>query len=429
MIILGFLLGVSCLVNVCLIYYVCCKRKRKKKRHLTAVQQSTLSRRTGSQAGLDNLGIQSDICTEPSTNIRQNNLLIQKNGIKPADPSEDENSKQLSREAAADQWEMEQHVYQRLQSCVLDPMSEEYIEILEHGPQKSPNQHAERKEIVKSVRAASYQSLKPKGLERSKDDGNGKVNRYEHLQLRDRLPEEVQPSLVEQGPSTNENANEDIPDYVDIVDDSRLVTNAKAPPTSSGTTISNLYETLKPAQGSPSHQVDAAGPCSTPAADQNSVQVASQEEDNYMELLAWERGYKIMNYLIEIRLWRMWLIALTEQENGPFIPHIILKLYWIGAWPGFFKGGRGSHCAKQKVNTRLSCRPLRRVLPNVTKKRLTKGESRVPRDPLLISYALVERSFGLLIITRHKHCFTLLCLFSWKVIYSRTSICWFLTQE
>ena len=255
------------------------------------MQQSTLSRRTGSQAGLDNLGIQSDICTEPSTNIRQNNLLIQKNGIKPADPSEDENSKQLSREAAADQWEMEQHVYQRLQSCVLDPMSEEYIEILEHGPQKSPNQHAERKEIVKSVRAASYQSLKPKRLEHSKDDGNGKVNRYEHLQLRDRLPEEVQPSLVEQGPSTNENANEDIPDYVDIVDDSRLVTNAKAPPTSSGTTISNLYETLKPAQGSPSHQVDAAGPCSTPAADQNSVQVASQEEDNYMELLAWERGY------------------------------------------------------------------------------------------------------------------------------------------
>lgn len=286
MIVLGFLLGVSCLVNVCLIYYVCCKRKRKKKRHLTAVQQSTLSRRTGSQAELDNLGIQSDICTEPSTNIRQNNLLIQKNGIKPADLSEDENSKQLSREAAADQWEMEQHVYQRLQSCVLDPMSEEYIEILEHGPQKSPNQHAERKEIVNSVRAASYQSLKPKGLEHSKDDGNGKVNRYEHLQLRDRLPEEVQPSLVEQGPSTNENANEDIPDYVDIVDDSRLVTNAKAPPTSSGTTISNLYETLKPVQSSPSHQVDAAGPCSTPAADQNSVQVASQEEDNYMELLA-----------------------------------------------------------------------------------------------------------------------------------------------
>ena len=190
MIVLGFLLGVSCVVNVCLIYYVCCKRKRKKKRHLTAVQQSTLSRRTGSQAGLDNLGIQSDICTKPSTNIRQNNLLIQKNGIKPADLSEDENSKQLSREAAADQWEMEQHVYQRLQSCVLDPMSEEYIEILEHGPQKSPNQHAERKEIVNSVRAASYQSLKPKGLEHSKDDRNGKVNRYEHLQLRDRLPEE-----------------------------------------------------------------------------------------------------------------------------------------------------------------------------------------------------------------------------------------------
>lgn len=288
MIVLGSFLGLSCIVNICLIYYVCCIRKRKRKRHLTAVKQSTLSRRTGSQARLDNLGINNDISTESSTSIRQNNLIIKKNGNSPADSSTEKSSKEISKEATANQGGMEQHVYQRLQSCVIDPVSEEYIEIFEHGPQKPLNQQAERKEIGKSVRAAGYQSLKPKGVDHIMDDGNGKVNRYEDLQLRDRLPYEVRPSQVAQGSGTNgsESEFEDNADYVDVVDDGRLTTKAKAIPTSSGTKGSNLYETLKPVPGSPSHQVNAAGPCSTSAADQHSVQVENQEEDSYMELLA-----------------------------------------------------------------------------------------------------------------------------------------------
>ncbi|XP_022789608.1 uncharacterized protein LOC111329238 [Stylophora pistillata] len=286
MIVLGSFLGLSCLVNICLIYYVCCKRKRKKKRHLTAVKQSTLSRRTGSQARLDNLGIDNEICTELSTSITQNNLIIQKNGNSPADPSTGKSTKEISEEATANQGGMEQHVYQRLQSCVIDPVSEEYRDIFAHGLEKPLSQQAERKEIGKSVRAVGYQSIKPKGVEHSKDDGNGKVNRYEHLQLQDRLPHEVRPSQVEQGSDPNGNESEDNADYVDVVDDGRLATNAKAIPTSSGTKGTNLYETLRSVPGSPSHQVNAAGPCSTSAADQHSVQVENQEEDDYMELLA-----------------------------------------------------------------------------------------------------------------------------------------------
>ena len=276
------LLAMSCLLNMWFIC-VCGKRKRKRKPHMTAVLQTTFLRRTGSQEGLDNLALDSERNTELSPNIRQNSPVILQNGIVSA-PSEGDSTEDASIGGATDQRGQQQHVYQRLQSCVLDPASQEYLEILEPGPQTPPNQHAERQAVGKSTRAAGYQSLKPQGLENNKDHRKGEVDRYENLQLPNTFPDEAQSSFVDQGVSNNGKASEDIPDYVDIIDDGSLAGNAMVTAASSETTDKNLYETLKPIPGS-SHHVQGDSASSALAEDQHSVREESQEEGNYLELV------------------------------------------------------------------------------------------------------------------------------------------------
>ena len=249
------LLAMSCLLNIWFIC-VCCKRQRKRKRERN---------------------------TELSANIRQNIPVIQQNGIVLA-PSERDGAEDASTGDDTDQREQQQHVYQRLESCVQDPASQEYLEILEPGPQTPPNQHAERQAIGKSARAAGYQSLKPQGLENSKDHRKGEVNRYENLQLPNTFPDEAQASFVEQDVSDNGETSEYIPDYVDIIDHGSLAANAMVTATSSETTVSNLYETLKPIPGS-SHHVQGDSASSALAEDQHSVREESQEEGNYLELV------------------------------------------------------------------------------------------------------------------------------------------------
>ena len=261
---------------------MCCKRKRKRKRHLTAVQHKALLRRIGSQEGFDNLALDGEMHTELSANIRQNSPVIQQNEIVPV-PRERDGTEGALTGSATDQREQQQHVYQRLQSCELDPASQEYLEILEPGPPSPPNQHG-RQAVGKSARAAGYQSLKPQGLENSKDHRKGEVNRYENLQLRNTFPDEAQASFVEQDVSNNWQRSEDIPDYVDIIDDGSLAGNAMVTAASSETTDKNLYETLKPIPGS-SHHVQGDSASSALAEDQHSVREESQEEGNYLELV------------------------------------------------------------------------------------------------------------------------------------------------
>ena len=76
-------------------------------------------------------------------------------------------------------------------------------------------------------------------------------------------------------------------------------------------------------------------------------------------------------------VWSLLAFSLCNTRGNP------------GVYSGFFKGGRGgSHRVKQRVLTRLSCRPLRHVLPNACdiKRGLQRGSSRPPQDPSLPSY-------------------------------------------
>lgn len=70
-IVVACLLALSYVLNIWFIYYVCCKQRRRRKRHLTAVQQRAITRRKGSQEGLDNVALDSEGCVDMSTNVKR----------------------------------------------------------------------------------------------------------------------------------------------------------------------------------------------------------------------------------------------------------------------------------------------------------------------------------------------------------------------
>ena len=284
-IVLASLLVISYLVNIWFIYYVCCKQRRRQKRHLTAVQQKAITRKKLSE-GLENLALDCEECGDLSTPVKRENPVLQRPDTNQA------HSKRVSREdgptgVAADQQEQQQHVYQRLQSCVLDPTSGEYLEILEPPTQTSANQQPEMCTSGKSDRVSGYQSLSPQASESKKDSRKGNENRYEKLLLRNMSSDKEQASSPDQDLSQNDITSADeIPDYVEIIGDDKLAGDAMTTPTPPVATVNvkHPYETLKLSPGS-SHGVQEDNSNSSLGQDQQSVQAENQEKEDYVELL------------------------------------------------------------------------------------------------------------------------------------------------
>lgn len=262
------LLGVSYLVNIWFIYYVCCKQRRRRKRHLTAVQQRAITRKKLSQEGLENLALDCEGCTDLLTTDKRESPVLLRHGIHST------HSDRVSREdgptgVAADQQEQQQHVYQRLESCVLDPSSREYLEILESLPERTTNQQSEMCTSGKSARVA------------------GKENQYEKLLLRSMSSDKEQASSTEQDLSQNAiTSADDIPDYVEVIGDDTLAGNAMTTSASSAATgnVKNPYEKLKLAPD-PSNRLQGDSACSVVTEDQQPVRAENQEEEYYVELL------------------------------------------------------------------------------------------------------------------------------------------------
>lgn len=284
-IVLASLLVFSYLVNIWFIYYVCCKQRRRRKRHLTAVQQKAITRKKLSQ-GLENLALDCEECADFSTSVKRESPVLQRTDTNQAH-SERESSEDGPTGVAAGQQEQQQHVYQRLQSCVLDPSSREYLEILEPLTQTSANQQPEMCTSGKSDRVSGYQSLSPQASEIKKDSKKGNENRYEKLLLRNMSSDKEQNSSTDQDLTQNEITNfaDEIPDYVEITGDDSLAGNAMMTSASPVATVNvNPYETLKLAPGS-WHGVQGDNSNSSRGEDQQSVRAENQEEEDYVELL------------------------------------------------------------------------------------------------------------------------------------------------
>ena len=282
------------MLNIWFIYYVCCKQRRRKKRHLTAVQQRAITCRKGSQEGLDNEAIDSEECVNLSTTTvkqrkKQESPKLQRNGVHPSHSEPAVSREDGPTSTAAYQQEQQQHVYQRLESCLLDSSSLEYLEILESLPERPANQQPEKHASEKLPRVTGYQSISPQASENEPVSRKGNENRYEQLLLRNMLSEKAHASSANEDVEERGNTDaEQIPDYVEIIgDDNSLAGNTIATPTSPAATanIKNPYETSKPAPG-PSHHVQGNSSCSALAKDQQSSRVENEaEEEGYVELL------------------------------------------------------------------------------------------------------------------------------------------------
>ena len=291
-IVVACLLAISYVLNIWFIYYVCCKQRRRKKRHLTAVQQRAITRRKGSQEGLDNVAIDSEGCVDLSATTvkerkKQENPKLQRNDVHPVH-SEIVSTEDGPKGIAAYQQEQQQHVYQRLDSCLLDPSSREYLEILESLPERLCNQQPEMPASENLPTVTGYQSTSPQASENKQVIRKGNENRYEQLLLRNMSSEKAQASSSEQDPEVYENTTVDqLPDYVEIIgDDNILAGSTMATPTSSSVNVKNPYETLKPAPG-PSRRVQGNDSCSAHAKDQESFRAENEaHEEDYVELLS-----------------------------------------------------------------------------------------------------------------------------------------------
>ncbi|KAL9971403.1 hypothetical protein ACROYT_G023923 [Oculina patagonica] len=260
-IVVACLLALSYLVNIWFIYYACCKQRRRRKRHLTAVQQRAITRKKLSQEGLENLALDCEGCADLSTTDKRESPVPVRNGIH-STHSGGVSSEDGPTGEAADQQEQQQHVYQRLESCILDPSSQEYLEILESLPETSTNQQTEMC-----------------------TGGKSSDNQYEKLILRNMPSDTEQASSTEQGLSqTGNTAAEEIPDYVEIIGEDSLAGNAMATSSAATVNVKKRYETLKLAPG-PSHGVQGDSASSVVTKDQQSVQAENQEEEDYVELL------------------------------------------------------------------------------------------------------------------------------------------------
>ena len=261
---------------------------------MTTVQQKALTRtETNSQKGLENLALDSERGENLSTSVDK--VLGQ--GVIYRSRSGRVLSEDTPVSNAAGQQVEDQHVYQRLQSCVFDPPSQDYLEILESVGHRQINQQSEMRVSVTSQKKPSCESLPPhlQAAIESKNDSKSaqKENHfYEKLLLRNGLPDEAQASSAEHDPreTCNSTARTSIPDYVEIISDGVFAANTKklqsTTPTSQETSaiVDNAYETpVIPAL----HEVeDSKGSaCAVHKENHESMRGENAEDADYIELL------------------------------------------------------------------------------------------------------------------------------------------------
>lgn len=252
---------------------------------MTAVQQKELSRKKISQ-GLENFALDNEEGKNLSTPVSQENQVVRPNGIHPPRWSARVCGEDAPTSNAASHEEQQQHVYQRLESCVFDPPSQDYLEILESLDRGPTNQQPAVRASVKSPKPSSYQPLSQQLQEETQSNHTGndekEGNLYEKLLLRNQAPDETQASSAKKDSRENGNTNErtSIPEYVEIISDEVFARITMATPTSAAQRVdsNNAYEALKPSPDPARQKEDKESACVA-----ESKQTVRAEDADYVE--------------------------------------------------------------------------------------------------------------------------------------------------
>ena len=250
---LGCLTVLSFLLNVWFTYYICCRVKRRRTGQLATIEHGTLSRGDTCQNGLENFAL--DIDRVESCLPSAIPEVVTLDGVLRAWSGKKRKEDAQSSDAACQQ-EEEPHVYQRIESCMLDPPSSNYLKILESVGDGQTNQHP----IERSPKKSNCQFLSPRLQEVTKNaatDIKGdqeEKHLYQTLLLRYGCPDvtQVSPDRKHPNGAGSSNLRESIPEYVEIIGDEEFEANTKRDQTSTQTSqettaaVDSAYETLKP---------------------------------------------------------------------------------------------------------------------------------------------------------------------------------------
>ena len=256
------------------------------------MQQKALTRKKISQNGIENFALDNEGDEHLSASVIQENQVLRHNGLQPARSNRGRSEAKLSSNASCHQ-EQQDHVYQRVESCVFDPPVQDYQEILETQGHRQSNQHPATRASVKSPKLSSYRSASPQLQavteshvnKNDQEDGNF----YQKLIIRDGLPDKGQAFSVEQASTENGNtsARESIPDYVEIISDEIFAEITMKKTTSQAEIVddNNAYETLKPTPGPTVEDKSKESTCAAVTEAQQSVRAEDMEGEDYLELL------------------------------------------------------------------------------------------------------------------------------------------------
>ena len=253
MIFLGCLAVPSFLLNIWFTYYICCRVKRRRTSQLTTIEHRTLSRKHTYQNGLENFAL--DIDRAESCLPSAIPEVVTLDGVLRGCSGKKSKEDSQSSDAACPQ-EEEPHVYQRVESCLLDAPSPNYLTILESVGDGQTNQYPSERSPKKS----NYQFLSPRLQEATKNAATDIIgyqeekHLYQTLLLRNGCPDVTQVSPDRQDPrgAGSSILRPSIPDYIEIISDEEFEANTKrdqtSTQTSQGTTASvdSTYETLEP---------------------------------------------------------------------------------------------------------------------------------------------------------------------------------------
>ena len=289
---LGSLAVVSFLLNVWFTYYICCRVKRRRTGQLTTIEHGTLNRKHTGQNGSENFAL--DIDTVESCLPSAIPEVVTLDGVLRGWSGKKSKEDVQSSDVACQQ-EEEPHVYQRVESCMLDLPSSNYLKILESVRDGQTNQHP----VERSPKKSNYQFLSPSLQEATKNaatDIKGdqeEKHLYQTLLLRNGCPDvtQVSPDRKHPNGAGSSNLRESIPDYVEIITDEEFEANTKRDQTSTQTSqettaaVDGAYEALKPPPV-PVRKEEGTETASTVFREiDQSVKSEDTDEADYIELL------------------------------------------------------------------------------------------------------------------------------------------------
>lgn len=288
---LGCLAVVSFLLNVWFTYYICCRVKRRRTGQLTTIEHGTLNRKHTGQNGLENFAL--DIDTVESCLPSAIPEVVTLDGVLRGWSGKKRKEDAQSSDIACQQ-EEEPHVYQRVESCMLDPPSSDYLKILE-SVGDGQNQHP----IERSPKKSNYQFLSPRLQEATKNAATEikgdqeEKHLYQTLLLRNGCPDvtQVSPDRKHPNGAGSSNLRESIPDYVEIISDEEFEANTKRDQTSTqmsqetAAAVDSAYETLKPPPVSVRKEEGTEAASTVFQEIDQSVKREDTDEADYIELL------------------------------------------------------------------------------------------------------------------------------------------------